>query len=52
MQPEPATIIICEADDIGPLMGAAAAWDDLMSIRIVPAVTAERGMEMAKKMMG
>jgi hypothetical protein len=52
MNPDPATIIICEADSIAPIMAATSPWDDLFSFTVVPAVTAEQGMEMAKKMMG
>ena len=52
MTPKPTTIAIFEADDVGPIMAIAADWDDLYAITVVPAVTAEQGMEMAKKMMG
>ena len=48
----PAVISIAEADDIAPIMAATGAWDDVISWTVLPAVTAEQGMEMAKKMMG
>ena len=44
-------ISIAEADDVGPMMAATGAWDDVISWTVLPAVTAEQGMEMAKKMM-
>ncbi len=48
---DPSIVVISEADDIGPMMAAISDWDDVMSWTVVPAVTAEQGMEMAKKMM-
>jgi hypothetical protein len=49
--PDPTVIVISEADDIAPIMAATSAWDDVFSFTVVPAVTAEQGMELAKKMM-
>ena len=48
--PDPTVIVISEADDIAPIMAATSAWDDVFSFTVVPAVTAEQGMELAKKM--
>jgi hypothetical protein len=48
---DPNIVVISEADDIGPMMAALSDWDDLLYWTVVPAVTAEAGMEMAKKMM-
>ena len=48
----PSIVVIAESDDIGPMMAALGDWDDVMSWTVVPAVTAEQGMEMARKMMG
>jgi hypothetical protein len=49
--PDPVVIIIAEADDIAPMMAASADWDDVFEISVVPAVTAERGLELAKQML-
>ena len=46
----PAVVSIAEADDIAPMMAATSAWDDVISWTVLPAVTAEQGIEMAKKM--
>ena len=48
---DPRVILICEADSIEPIAAMFAAWEDLFNINIYPAVTAEQGMESAKKMM-
>ena len=48
---DPNVIVIAEADSIGPIMAATAQWDDVFDITVVPAVTAEQGMELAKAMM-
>jgi len=47
---DPTVIVISEADDIAPIMAATSAWDDVFSFTVVPAVTAEQGLELAKKM--
>ncbi len=49
--PDPNVISIVEADDIGPIMAGTSQWDDVFTWRVVPAVTAEQGMEIAKKML-
>jgi len=49
--PDPALVVISEADSIAPIMASTATWDDVFSFTTVPAVTAEEGMELAKKMM-
>jgi len=49
--PDPNIISIVESDEIGPIMAGTGDWDDVLSWRVVPAVTAEQGMEMAKQMM-
>jgi hypothetical protein len=48
--PDPAMIMVAEADDIAPIMAGSSQWDDLLSITVVPAVAAEQGLEIAKKM--
>lgn len=50
--PDPNLVSIVKADDIAPIMAGTSQWDDLLSFRVIPAVTAEQGMEMAKRMMG
>ena len=49
--PSPNIIAVMEADDIAPIMAGTSDWDDVLNWTVVPAVTAEQGMEMAKKMM-
>lgn len=48
---DPSVVTITEADDPGPMMAALAAWDDVFEMTVVPAVTAERGMELVKESM-
>ena len=43
--------MISEADDVASTMRAIAEWDDVMDLTIVPAMTAEQGLEYAKKML-
>jgi hypothetical protein len=50
--PDPNVITIAETDDISSIMAGTSQWDDLITWQVVPAVTAEQGMEIAKKMMG
>jgi len=49
--PDPSVISISEADSIAPIMAALAAWDDVFDITVVPAISAEEGIELAKQMM-
>ena len=48
---DPNLVVISEADTIAPILASTADWDDVFSFTTVPAVTAEEGMEMARKMM-
>lgn len=48
---DPACITIMEADSIAPIMAATAEWDDVFEITVIPAITAEEGLRLAKKMM-
>jgi Domain of unknown function (DUF3303) len=43
-------VVIAEADSIVPIMAATSAWDDVFSFTVVPACTAEQGLEIAKRM--
>ena len=49
--PDPVVIVISEGDDIAPIMAATADWDDVFEMTVVPAVTAEQGLELARQMM-
>jgi hypothetical protein len=48
--PAPQIISIAEADSLAPIMAATSAWDDVISWTVVPAVTAEQGMDIARQM--
>ena len=50
LQGDPTIISISEADSIEPIMAATSAWDDVISWTVLPAITAEQGLEMAKRM--
>jgi hypothetical protein len=45
----PSVISIAEADDPAPMMAAMGDWDDVISWTVLPAMTMEQSMEMAKK---
>ena len=49
--PDPQVITFVETDDLAPIMAATSQWDDVFTFRVVPALTAEQGIEMAKRMM-
>ncbi len=46
----PGLILISESDDVASIMRAFADWDDVMDLTVVPAMTAEQGLEFAKKL--
>jgi len=48
---DPAVISVCEADHISQLWTLFAGWNDNFDITIVPAITAEEGLELLKQMM-
>jgi hypothetical protein len=48
--PDPNLVVITEADSIAPIMAATSAWDDVYSFTVVPAVSAQEGLEIAKRM--
>lgn len=50
--PDPFVIIIFETDSKTSMMQFQGDWKYYFAITIVPAITAEEGMEMAKQMMG
>jgi hypothetical protein len=45
----PNVITVFEADNIAPIMAATSAWDDLVEFTIIPAVSAQEGMEIARR---
>ena len=47
---DPKVILICEADSIDPIFAMSAAWDDVFDITVIPAITAEEGLKLAKQM--
>jgi len=49
---EPTVISVFEADSNAAIMALTIAWTDVFDITVVPAVTGEQGMEMARQMMG
>jgi hypothetical protein len=46
----PHTIVIFEADSFAPMMASSMAWRDIFDITIVPAITGEEGLKLAKQM--
>ena len=49
---DPAVIAIFEADSVAPIMAVTTEWGDVFDVTVVPAVTAEEGLALAKQMMG
>ena len=49
---DPAVVAIFEADTIAPIMAMTTEWGDVFDITVVPAITAEEGLDLAKQMMG
>ena len=47
---DPAVVSIFEADSTAPIMAIFATWADVFDITIVPAVTAEEGLQLAQQM--
>ena len=47
---DPAVIIVAEGDSVVPIMVTIAQWDDVFDITVIPAITAEEGLELAKLM--
>lgn len=52
LQGDPTVVSILEADSVGPIMAITTQWADVFGITVLPAVTAEEGLELAKQMMG
>jgi hypothetical protein len=47
---DPACVAVFKANEIGQLWAVFTGWDDLFEISIYPAVAAEEGLELLKKM--
>jgi hypothetical protein len=47
---ETAVISVAEADNVASIMAALVDWDDVFDLTVVPALTAEQGLELAKQM--
>lgn len=50
--PDPAVVVITEADSVAPMMAALTPWSDAFDSTVLPAVTAEEGLQLVKRMMG
>ena len=48
---DPNVITVFEADSIAPIMAATSPWDDVFDFTIIPAVSADDGMEIARRFM-
>lgn len=48
---DPNVISIVETESLAPVTASLSAWDDLFSFTVIPAVTAEEGLQFAKQMM-
>ncbi len=51
LQGDPTVVSIFEADSVAPIMAITTQWADVFNITVLPAVTAEEGLELAKQMM-
>ena len=49
--PDPTVVAITEADSIAPIMAVTSVWDDVFDITVIPAVTGEEGMAIARQVM-
>ncbi len=50
MSTEVAVIAVAEADNVASIMRAIVDWDDVFDLTVVPAMTAEQGLQMAQQM--
>ena len=48
---DPHVIAIFEADSVAPIMAVTAQWGDVFDITVIPAITAEEGLQLAQQMM-
>ncbi len=47
---DPTLITIVETESVAPIMSAVADWDDVFDFTVLPAVAADEGLQLAKKM--
>ena len=50
MTSEATLITVAETDDVSSIMKGIADWDDVFDLTVVPAMTAEQGLELARQM--
>ena len=50
MSTEIAVITVAEADSVSSIMTAIVDWDDVFDLTVLPAMTAEQGLELAGQM--
>ena len=50
MASETAVVVVAEATSVTPIMRAIVDWDDVFDFTVMPAITAEEGLELAKEM--
>ncbi len=50
--PDPNVVVAFETDSIALMLQLEAEWDEYFAMTIVPAISAEEGLELGKKMMG
>jgi hypothetical protein len=48
---DPDVVSIFETDSVAPIMATLAEWGDVYDITVVPAITAEEGLQLAQQMM-
>ena len=48
---DPTVIGIFETDSVAPIMATLTEWGDVFDITVVPAITAEEGLQLAQQMM-
>lgn len=47
--PDPAAIVVCEAEQMSQLWAMTGPWNDVFDISIYPAVAAEEGLELLRQ---
>lgn len=48
---DPVLVLVLEADNVGAIMRGVAEWDDHFDMAVLPAVTAEQGLQAAGAML-
>ena len=47
---DPTLITVVETENVASIMSAVADWDDVFDFTVLPAIPAEEGLQLAKKM--